>query len=115
MTLHLAVAASSARSPDNFKLARYLFATKGKALMRLMGHFRPNWAVRTTSGFPPVATGQQTSRIGSFVPNPDITDATNSKIYTPPIEVAQSTEGWSAPRCAVPMRPSFATELVPLV
>ena len=32
------------------------------------------------------------------MPNPDITDATNSKIYTPLIEVAQSTEGWSAPR-----------------
>ena len=31
-----------------------------------------------------------------YLPNPDITDAANSKIYTPLIEVAQSTEGWSA-------------------
>ena len=30
--------------------------------------------------------------------NPGIADATNSKIYTPPIEVAPSTEDWSAPR-----------------
>jgi hypothetical protein len=37
-----------------------------------------------------------TGRHVGFVPNPDITDATNSKIYTPLIEVAQSTEGWSA-------------------
>ena len=33
-----------------------------------------------------------------FMPNRDTTDATNSKIYTPLIEVAQRTEGWSAPR-----------------
>ena len=32
------------------------------------------------------------------MPNPDITDAANSKIYVPLFEVAQSTEGWSALR-----------------
>jgi hypothetical protein len=51
-------------------------------------------ANRTPTPFPLLAG----MYVRLVLPNPDITDATNSKIYTPPIEVAQSTEGWSALR-----------------
>jgi hypothetical protein len=37
------------------------------------GHTRPNWAVRATSGLPPIATELRTSRIGSFVPLAEVT------------------------------------------
>jgi hypothetical protein len=37
-----------------------------------LGQSRPNWAIPSMSAFPPIATGKQTSRIGSFVPIPDL-------------------------------------------
>jgi hypothetical protein len=39
--------------------------------MTALGQSRPNWAVRVTSGLPPVATVERTSRFGSFVPTAD--------------------------------------------
>src|SRR5207244_7006491 len=45
--------------------------TKDSALSA-MGHSRPNWTVCAMSGLPPVATELRTSRIGSFVPQPDL-------------------------------------------
>jgi hypothetical protein len=41
--------------------------------MSKVGHSRPNSAVRATSGLPPIATELRTSRIGSFVPQAEMT------------------------------------------
>jgi hypothetical protein len=42
--------------------------TRAALVTSALGPSRPNWAVRAMSGFPPIATGLRTSRIGSFVP-----------------------------------------------
>src|ERR1019366_986012 len=42
------------------------------SLMSHWGQSQPKWAVRATSAFPSIATRQQTSRIGSFVPTTEV-------------------------------------------
>ena len=47
--------------------------------MLLVGHSRPNWALRVTSAFPPTATKLRTSLVVWLVPKARVADASHAK------------------------------------
>jgi hypothetical protein len=47
--------------------------------MSALGQSRPNGAIRATSAFPPIATGQRTSRLVRLVPKAEVADASRSE------------------------------------
>ena len=49
--------------------------------MSQLGQSRPNRAVRIMSGLSPIATVEQTSPFGSFVPSPDSCIAANRVLF----------------------------------
>ena len=71
-----------------------------------MGQSRPNWAVRATSGLPPIATELRTSRIGSFVPRAAIGVVYMRACYSSPTIEANSSIGMRG------MLIVYSTELV---
>jgi len=50
--------------------------------MSLLGHSRPNWAVRAMSAFHPLATTERTSHHVGFVQKGDMSHVSNLDVWT---------------------------------